>query len=94
MTNVANTWGVAIVLGVEPLAPGMVYELWLEKDGVATKGWFIKEVNPDTKFGQAYAKEFPVPINQFDRMFITLEPVGGSPSPTGPALLAAIIKKP
>ena len=91
MTNVANNWGVAIVLGLDPLEPGTVYNLWLEKDGVATHGWFIKKVDPDTKFGQVYAKNFPTPINQFDRLFITLEPLGGSPAPTGPALLSANI---
>ena len=52
MTNVANSWGVAAVLGVEPLGPDNWYQLWLEKDGVATHGWFIKQVDPATKFGQ------------------------------------------
>ena len=91
VTNVANNWGVAIVLGLDPLEPGTVYNLWLEKDGVATHGWFIKKVDPVTKFGQVYAKNFPTPVNQFDRLFITLEPLGGSPAPTGPALLSGNI---
>ena len=91
MTNVANSWGVAIVLGVDPLEPGTVYQLWLEKDGVATHGWFIKEVDPVSKFGQVYAQNFPTPVTEFDRVFITLEPLGGSPAPTGPALLSANI---
>ena len=69
----------------------MVYQLWLEKDGVATHGWFIKKVDPDTKFGRVYAKNFPTPVNKFDRIFITLEPAGGSPAPTSPALLSAPI---
>ena len=91
VTNVANNWGVAVLLGVDPLEPGMVYDLWLEKDGVATHGWFIKKVDPVTKFGQVYAQNFPTPVNQFDRIFVTLEPEGGSPAPTGPALLSATI---
>ena len=91
MTNVADSWGVAAVLGLEPLEPGMVYDFWLEKDGVATHGWFIKKVDPDTKFGQVYAKTFPTPVDEFDRLFITLEPAGGSPAPTGPELLAGTI---
>ena len=91
VTNVANTWGIAAVLGVDPLEPGTVYDLWLEKDGVATHGWFIKKIDPDTQFGQVYAETFPTPVDQFDRIFITLEPEGGSPAPTGPELLAATI---
>ena len=43
VTNVANTWGIAAVLGVDPLEPGTVYDLWLEKDGVATHGWVYQE---------------------------------------------------
>ena len=91
VTNVANNWGVAVLLGVEPLDPGTVYDLWLEKDGVATHGWFIKSVDPDSKFGQVYAKNFPTPVNQFDRLFVTVEPEGGSPAPTGPELLSGTI---
>ena len=91
VTNVANNWGVAVLLGVDALEPGMVYDLWLEKDGVATHGWFIKKVDPVLKFGQVYAQNFPTPVNQFDRLFVTLEPLGGSPAPTGPELLSANI---
>ena len=91
VTNVANNWGVAVLLGVDPLEPGTVYDLWLEKDGVATHGWFIKKVDPVLKFGQVYAQNFPTPVNQFDRLFVTLEPLGGSPAPTGPELLSATI---
>ena len=91
MTSVANNWGVAILPGVEPLEPGTVYDLWLEKDGVATHGWFIKSVDPNTKFGQVYAKNFPTPVSEFDRLFVTVEPEGGSPAPTGPELLSATI---
>ena len=91
MTNVANNWGVAAVLGVHPLGPDNWYQLWLEKDGVATHGWFIKQVDPDTKFGQVYAKNFPTPVTEFDRIFITLEPNGGSDAPTTQALLQATI---
>ena len=91
MTNVADSWGIAAVLGLEPLEPGTVYNLWLEKDGVANHGWFIKHVDPESKFGQVYAKTFPTPVDEFDRVFITLEPLGGSPAPTGPELLAATI---
>ena len=91
VTNVANNWGVAVLLGVDPLEPGMVYDLWLEKDDVATHGWFIKKVDPVLKFGQVYAQNFPTPVNQFDRIFVTLEPLGGSPAPTGPELLSANI---
>ena len=91
VTNVGNNWGIAAVLGVDPLEPGMVYDLWLEKDGVATHGWFIKKVDPGTGFGQVYAQNFPTPVNQFDRIFVTVEPLGGSPAPTSPELLAATI---
>ena len=91
VTNVANNWGVAVLLGVDPLEPGTVYDLWLEKDGVATHGWFIKQVDPDSKFGQVYAKNFPTPVTEFDRLFVTLEPAGGSPAPTGPELLSGTI---
>lgn len=38
MTNVANNWEIAALMGVEPLEPGTVYDLWLEKDGLATHG--------------------------------------------------------
>ena len=91
VTNVGNTWGIIAVLGLDPLESGNWYQLWLERDGVARHGWFIKQIDPASKFGQVYAQNFPTPVSEFDRIFITLEPNGGSPAPTGPALLQAIL---
>ena len=91
VTNVGNNWGIIAVLGMEPLEMENWYQLWLERDGVARHGWFIKEIDPVTKFGQVYAQDFPTPVTEFDRIFITLEPNGGSPAPTGPALLQAVL---
>lgn len=89
LTNVHDRFGVATLIGVDPLDPGMVYQLWLEKNGVPVSAGLISKIDPETRFGQVSISEFPEPVSQFDRMFVTLEAEPGSPSPTGPALLLA-----
>ncbi len=92
VTNVANSWGVAILLGLEPLESGMAYQIWLERDGAATSAGVIETVEPESGYGELYTK-FPEPVGSFDRIFVTQEPVAGSPVPTGAALLSASIAK-
>jgi anti-sigma-K factor RskA len=56
------------------------YQLWLIKDGKRTSGG-IFSTDP---FGYgALAISAPEPLKSYDAVGITIEPVGGSPAPTG-----------
>lgn len=92
VSNPDKTWGAAIVLEMEPLRPGTGYQIWLEHDGKATSTGIIKEIEPQSGFGQLYITNFPQPLTKFSGVFITMEPTAGSPAPTGKPLLAAPIR--
>ncbi|MCS7207851.1 MAG: anti-sigma factor [Dehalococcoidia bacterium] len=81
-------WGVAIlvVIGLDPLPPAQVYQVWLTRgdmriDGgtftVDESGWAQLLVRPRE------------PLTTFDGLRVTIEPVQGSVSPSGPLVLAA-----
>ncbi|GBD10465.1 hypothetical protein HRbin23_00107 [bacterium HR23] len=81
-------WGVAIlvVIGLDPLPPAQVYQVWLVRgdqriDGgtftVDNSGWAQFLLRPQE------------PLTNFEGLRVTIEPVQGSLSPTGPLVLAA-----
>jgi anti-sigma-K factor RskA len=66
------------------LEPDRTYQVWLRgKDGVVSAGL----LRVDDR-GTGYAVLDPsVPLDQFETVGISVEPVGGSPQPTGPRML-------
>lgn len=91
ITNNEKTWGVALLLNMMPLEPGMAYQIWLDKDGKATSAGVITEVDKETGYGQLYIVAFPQPVDKFRSVFVTLEPAPGSVGPTGQPVLTAAL---
>jgi len=74
-----NNWVVAVNL--PPLSKGKVYQLWFVKPGAQISAGLIK---PNEKgYGYSVIK-VPPDLGTLDAAAITLEPEGGSPSPTMP----------
>lgn len=74
------------VAGLPPLPPGRTYQLWFVQPDAARQSGGLFTVNAQ---GQgSLAVSIPGPMSSFVRVGITEEPAGGSPGPTGPALLA------
>ncbi len=81
-----DSLGVAIIYvrDFPTLPPDMVYQLWLNKDGVRTSGGLFTVDEQGMGI-----MVFPIEraIDAYDRMGITPEPAGGSPGPTAPAIV-------
>jgi len=92
VSNPDKTWGVAFLLAMDPLKPGMGYQIWLGREGTAVSTGIVTEIEPESGFGQLYIVNFPEPLTKFTGVFVTLEPAKGSPAPSGKPLLAAPIK--
>jgi anti-sigma-K factor RskA len=68
-----------------PLAPGRAYQLWLIQNGQRFSGGLF-DVDAE---GYGWLKvEAPKPFGSFDGVGITVEPLTGSPGPTGARVLA------
>lgn len=74
-----------LVAGDMPTLPSTkVYQLWLVRDGVRTSGGtFTVDANGR---GQVLVRA-PLPITSYQSMGVTVEPMGGSPGPTGARVL-------
>ncbi len=65
---------------------GKTYQMWLiDPQGNRTSGGFL-ELEPGYPFVMAVVHS-PQPLTNFTGFGVTLEPVGGSPAPTGPRIL-------
>ena len=73
-------YGTLVVDNLATLDSGKQYQVWLIKGAVHTSGG-VFSVNPDG-YGSLEILA-PQPLQQYDSIGITIEPVGGSPSPTG-----------
>lgn len=73
-----------------PLAPGMVYQLWLIKDGQRTSGGLFTV--SDTGSGTLIFSP-PDTLDTFDGMGITPEPAGGSAGPTAPPVVTGSLRE-
>ncbi len=65
-------------------SPGRVYEVWLARNGVY---WDAGTFLPDER-GLVFVRIVTDP-RRFDTLLVTLEPAGGAPAPTGPAVVTA-----
>jgi anti-sigma-K factor RskA len=82
--------GVLAAYRLPPAAEGKVYQLWLIHDGTPV---------PSTTFnssadGRALVASFSLPANaRFEAVAVTVEPAGGSRTPTLPILLVGTVAK-
>jgi anti-sigma-K factor RskA len=67
-----------------PLPPDRAYQLWLVRDGQRVSGGVFR-VDPE---GYGWLKvRAPQALASYTRVGITVEPLGGSPGPTGARVL-------
>jgi anti-sigma-K factor RskA len=79
-------YAVLYIWGLEPLTQDQVYQAWLiEPDGNRISGGLFV-VQEDDQFIQVVVRA-PEMIKSFDAIGVTVEPIGGSPSPTGQNVL-------
>jgi anti-sigma-K factor RskA len=76
--------GTVIVDRLPQLGPDQQYQLWLIQDGQRTSG-AVFSVDADGYRGLQI--ESPIPLQEYGAFGITIEPAGGSPSPTGQRVL-------
>lgn len=80
--------GLLSATNLQPLPEGEAYQLWLIRDGQRTSGGMLT-VNSS---GRGYlVVEAPEPFGEYQGVGMTVEPAGGSPSPTGQRVLAGQI---
>lgn len=83
-SRAAESWLAVFSLeSLEPL-PDSTYQLWLVRQDQppVSAGIF----NADETGHGVLIFEFSEPISNFDRLGVTIEPIGGSPAPTGQAV--------
>jgi anti-sigma-K factor RskA len=80
----SGEYGTLTVDHLPPLGKNQQYQLWLIKDGNRTSGG-VFSVNWDG-YG-SLAVSSPNPLDSYTAFGITVEPAGGSPSPTGSKVL-------
>ena len=78
--------GTLVVDRLPPLGENQQYQLWLIHDGQRTSGGLI-DVSREG-YGALWVKS-PDPLISYTGYGITIEPAGGSPSPTGPRVLGS-----
>lgn len=76
--------GTVIVDGLPHLGPEQQYQLWLIQDGQRTSGAVF---SVDENGYRGTQIESPRPLQEYGTFGITIEPAGGSPSPTGQRVL-------
>ena len=77
--------GVLAVTGLPVLDPGRQYQLWLIRDGQRRSAGVF---SPDAEGYGALLLTVPVDFRDFQSFGVSIEPRGGSPSPTGPRVLS------
>jgi anti-sigma-K factor RskA len=79
-------YGTLVVQDLPQLPADKAYQLWLIQNGQRTSGAVF---TVDEHGYVALEIESPLPLDQYDAFGITLEPVGGSPGPTGSKILGS-----
>jgi anti-sigma-K factor RskA len=72
--------GALVVYGLEPLAPGQQYQLWLIRDGERDSGAVFSVDEEGEAIVRVDARRA---LLEYANFGITIEPAGGSPGPTG-----------
>jgi len=76
--------GTLVVQNLPTLPETKAYQLWLVKDGQRIDGGVF---NVDDDGYRAYWVQAPEPLDSYENFGVTIEPVGGSPGPTGDKVL-------
>ncbi len=80
--------GTLVVEGLPDLDSERQYQLWLIHDGQRTNGG-VFSVNEEGYGSLAISS--PQPLSSYSAFGITIEPVGGSPGPTGDRVLGSTL---
>jgi anti-sigma-K factor RskA len=80
--------GLLTAASLPPLPQGEAYQLWLIRDGQRTSGGLM---TVDPSGNGVLSVDAPEPFGTYTGVGMTVEPAGGSPSPTGQRVLAAQI---
>jgi len=89
MVNKDRTWGVLVSQGLKQ-QPAMGYQVWLIRDGQRVSGGVFTV--DESGYGMLSLK-FPQPLTQFTAIGVTIEPISGSPGPTGAQVFSAPIQQ-
>lgn len=76
---------VLVVNKLPPLGNGQVYQAWLRRDGERMS---VGTFQPDESGRARLFFELPPDFDTYQEMGVTIEPAGGSPTATGPRVLA------
>lgn len=80
--------GAVIVRGLQALPDDQAYQVWLVQDNVAIS---LGVFQVDAAGNGAFVFQSPVPIDQFDTIGISPEPIDGSETPTHPHVVIGSI---
>jgi hypothetical protein len=83
--NPGTREAVLVASGLNPAPPGKTYELWVIADGAPVPAG-VFQVEPDGRAAfRLPALEQTTRVRSF---LVTVEPISGSPAPTGPSILS------
>lgn len=83
-----RTVAVLYAWGLQPLPEGQVYQAWLtDVDGQRASGGLFRAQDPNSF--TIVVLWAPSSLNEYERLGVTVEPVGGSQQPSGPPVLTA-----
>ncbi|MEW6566842.1 MAG: anti-sigma factor [Chloroflexota bacterium] len=83
-----RTAAVLFAWGLHPLADDQAYQAWLIRpDGERVSGGLFR-VDEGAAF-TSFVLLSSIPLGEYDRLGVTIEPAAGSPEPTGPRVLWA-----
>jgi anti-sigma-K factor RskA len=80
--------GALTAFGLQVLAPGFQYQLWMVKDGERISGGVFSVDLSGSGFLAIFA---PYPLSECHAFGVTVEPKGGSPEPSGLKVLDVIL---
>ena len=86
MASEDGSWGLLVSTGLQELPPNRAYQVWLTGNGDRESGGMFNV--DESGWGQVTLKPYRT-LNAFHSVGVTVEPVEGSPAPTGPVVLQA-----
>jgi anti-sigma-K factor RskA len=84
----ASGHGMIMARGLPEPAEGQTYQVWLTSQAGRVSGGFLREYDDGIYYAVLRA---PGKLTDYNRLGVTLEPISGSPEPTGPRVIAGQI---
>ena len=85
-----DSQGLLVTKGLAVPPEGQVYQVWfMDAAGRRVSGGIFR--TQPRPYG-VYTVTVPLPLTAYARIGVTLEPEGGSPSPTGPQVLRGVLR--